>query len=664
MNGYDKNNYFIKDWINTVKTSVKLMYPDIPETELEDFLYEVLDNNIKVPIANLDNNYTHTTKNVDVLSLMQWVKDNNFIIAGNGTIFKNQDQEYNPAIHFLMDVKDSRDRIKGAMKKKTPGTYEYLLDDMGQLNEKLLMNSEYGAAGSNITYFYNLYCAVSTTASGQSLISTAMCCFENFFSDNVKFIDFDDCSKYIVNIQEEPLNTELVNLVDDKKVPEVFERLRNKFMDYKEDYTFLLFSMLKNLDQDTLNKLYYKNNLYEFVRLPKVKKLIFKIIDETDLFLDPNKPPKEQKDDLELLWYWVEEWVMYNHFAFNRIGRLTCDLRDTVTTVDTDSNFLCLSPWYDFVIDEVIKDDKKIWETTKKDYIYNINGEDITFDGNKLLIYKIVNTATYLASQVIAKNLKKFAINSGVLEKYHSRLHMKSEFLFRRMLLTNTKKRYMSKVLLREGTVYEKLDLKGVDHLKSECNAFTREFINTLCKREILESNDISVKNMILGVRELAETVRKSLENGEKTFLTPKKCKEAGAYKMPWSEQSFRSAYAWNVIYPDMQIEFPDTVDIIQLNIHKLEDIEEMSKSYPDIYKNIKRYIFESKIEEVRKKALTVLGLPKNIEKIPDWCIPYINYDKIVNDNTNKMKSILESLGVQIIETDSTTKRYSNIVKF
>ena len=68
--------------------------------------------------------------------------------------------------------------------------------------------------------------------------------------------------------------------------------------------------------------------------------------------------------------------------------------------------------------------------------------------------------------------------------------------------------------------------------------------------------------------------------------------------------------------------------------------------------------------ECVIKKGLTVLGLPKNIDKIPEWCIPYINYDKIVTDNTNKMKSILESLGVQIIETDSTTKRYSNIVKF
>ena len=42
----------------------------IPDLELEDFLYEVLDNNIKVPIASLDNNYNHTTKNVDVLSLV------------------------------------------------------------------------------------------------------------------------------------------------------------------------------------------------------------------------------------------------------------------------------------------------------------------------------------------------------------------------------------------------------------------------------------------------------------------------------------------------------------------------------------------------------------------------------------------------------------------
>ena len=185
-------------------------------------------------------------------------------------------------------------------------------------------------------------------------------------------------------------------------------------------------------------------------------------------------------------------------------------------------------------------------------------------------------------------------------------------------------------------------------------------------KKEILEnpSDDIVVKNVVNGVRELAESVRSSLERGEKTFLTPKKCKEAAAYKMPFAEQSFRGAYAWNMIYPDMGIEFPDTVDIVHLNIYKLEDVEGLQETYPEIYDRIKRFIFESKLEEVRKKAMTVLAIPKNIETIPEWCRPYINYDKIVNDNTSKMRSILESLGVQTIQTDSTTNRYSNIIEF
>ena len=208
--------------------------------------------------------------------------------------------------------------------------------------------------------------------------------------------------------------------------------------------------------------------------------------------------------------------------------------------------------------------------------------------------------------------------------------------------------------------------VKGLDFLKSECNEFTREFISNLMNNELLEkpTDDIIVKNIINGARELAEAVRQSLERGEKNFLTPKKCKEAAAYKVPWSEQSFRGAYAWNMLYPDMSIEFPDTVDIVQLNIHKLEDISELENTNPEMYGKIKRFIFESKLEEVRKKALTVLAIPKNIPEIPEWCRPYINYDKIINDNTTKLRPLLEALGVKIIQTDSTTDRYSNIIEF
>lgn len=665
MDNRMKDNCFIRDWMETVRTTVKLNYPDLTEGEIDEFLYKIIDDNIKVPIATLDNNYIHTTKRIDVLTLMQWVRDNEFIIAGNGTIFKNHNQEYNPSIHFLIDLKKSRDSMKSSMKKLDPSTYEYAMKDMGQLNEKLLMNSDYGAGGSDITYFYNLYCAVCTTATGQSMISTAVTCFENFFSDNVKFIDFDDCSQYITNIINEPFTGDM-SLVDDKKAHEVFERLKNKFMDYKDNYDYPLFSMLINMDQDNLNRLYYKNNLYEFARLPKVKKLLFKIIDEVDLFLDPNKPPKEVNDDLKLLWSYMEPFVYYDYFAFNRIGRVNCDERDSIVTIDTDSAMICLAPWVDFMFDEVIKNDSKIMNKTIGDFKYEIDGRELTFDGSKMLIYKVCNSITYIASQVIGKHLKKFAINSGVLEEYHNRIHMKSEFLFRKMLLSTTKKRYMAKIMLREGTVFEKTEVKGLDFLKSECNEFTRTFISGLMNKEFLEkpSDEVIVKNIINGTRELADAVRSSLERGEKTFLTPKKCKEAAAYKNCWTEMSFRGAYAWNMLYPDMGIEFPDTVDIVHLNIRKLEDIADLEKNNKEMYNKIKRFIFESKIEEVRNKALIVLAIPKNVPDIPEWCRPYINYDKIINDNTTKMRPLLEALGVQIIQTDSTTDRYSNIIEF
>lgn len=643
-----KGNYFIQDWIQHMKQTIQLSFPELSDREVIDYLEEIIDKNIKVPIATFDNNYTHTSKEVDVLTLMQWVKDKEFIIAGNGTIFKNPEQEYNPTSHMLMGLKTSRDAIKKRMKTKTPGTYEYLIDDMGQNNEKLIMNSDYGAAGSPITYFYNLYCASSTTATGQSLISTAMCTFEDFFSDNVKFIDYDDCATYINKVLNDPCEMN-ADFLDDKRPDQVFERLKSKFLNFQDMYSYPLFNILIKLNQYDLNRLYYKNNLYEFSRLPRIKKLLFKITDETDRFLDPNKVPQECVEDINLLWDYYRNFVVYNHFSFNRIGRLTCDTRDTVCTIDTDSNMLTLSPWIDFMLDEVIQGDSKILAK-----------------GEMELVYMFINTICFVATNLIQLHLNKFAINSGILPEYRSRLNMKNEFLFYRMLLTDTKKRYMSKVLLREGEVFEKLDNKGVDHLKANCNDFTREFITNLIAREVLEStsDEINVKNVINGVRELADEVRSSLERGDKTFLTPMKAKEAAAYKFPFQEQSFRGAYAWNVIYPDQSIEFPDTVDIVHLNIPTLESIEDMKDKYPDIYNNIKRYIFESKIEEVRKKALMVLGIPKNIDKIPEWCAPYINYNKIVESNTSKMNSLIESLGIRVIETSSTSKHFSNLIEF
>ena len=51
MDNNMKNNYFIQDWLNVVTNSVKLLYPDINDKELDEFLCNIIDSNIKVPIA-------------------------------------------------------------------------------------------------------------------------------------------------------------------------------------------------------------------------------------------------------------------------------------------------------------------------------------------------------------------------------------------------------------------------------------------------------------------------------------------------------------------------------------------------------------------------------------------------------------------------------------
>lgn len=644
----DMNNYFIEDWMAQMKQTVKLTYPTLTDKQINDYLVKILEDNIKVPIATLDNNYLRKTKRVDALSLIQWIKDNEFIIAGNGTIFKNQNQEYNPTIHMLIGLKEQRTKLKNERNSLDPNSYEYKIKDIGQNTKKRAMNSDYGGAGSPITFFYNLYCAVSTTATGQSLISTAMCTFENFFSDNVKFIDYDDFAVYVNNIVNEEYTID-DSFLDDKSIEDVFYRLRKKFIYFRQNYEYPIMHILEGLNQQDLNKLYYKNNLYEFCRLPKIKKMLFNLTSKTNDFLDPNDIPDNIHKDLEIFWNYLNNFVVYNYFAFNRIGRLNCDPRDTVCTIDTDSNMLTLSPWVDFMLEEIVRDDAEILNK-----------------GSKNLVYIFINTICFIATKLITSHLMKFADRSGILPEYKHFLNMKNEFLFFKMLLFETKKRYMSKILLREGHVYEKLDNKGVDHLKSTCNDFTRDFITNLIASEILEkeNDDIVIKNIINGVDDLANKVRDSLEKGEKTFLSPMKVKQEGAYKKPFQEQSFRGAYAWNVIYPDQTIEFPDQIDVVLLNIPTLETIEDIKDKYPVEYKNIKEKIFESRIEEVKKKGLMVLALPKKIKEIPEWCRPYIDYDSIVNANTSKMNSALESLGIQTIKTNSTTTHYSNIISF
>jgi hypothetical protein len=51
------------------------------------------------------------------------------------------------------------------------------------------------------------------------------------------------------------------------------------------------------------------------------------------------------------------------------------------------------------------------------------------------------------------------------------------------------------------------------------------------------------------------------------------------------------------------------------------------------------------------------------MEKIPDWIIPYIDIDTIVEDNMKSFFPVLKALGFEIINTRANNTMFSNIIQ-
>lgn len=440
--------------------------------------------------------------------------------------------------------------------------------------------------------------------------------------------------------------------LDDSFLPNVpiemlVDRLVGTFYEFKEEYRQPLFNYLFNLHQKYINRMYFKNNIYAFSSIPLIHRQFVDVYIKTKEFKDPNKLPSESKDDLEALWAYVKQFVLYPHFSFDRIKRLKQDVRETVVVVDTDSNMLNLNPWVEYTFDQIIH-------------------KYPTFEGrdeNELRFISI-NIMCYFLTNMITEILWRYTKGANIPKEYRSNINMKNEFLFTRLIMSDKKKRYISSIRLREGKeIYpEKVDIKGVDFVKSSTREETKAYFINLLEEELLYSKEVNVSRILRKLEEFENIIMDSLRSGEKNFLIPKSAKELEAYADPFSQQAIRGVLAWNFIYPDSPIELPEKVDIVKTTMDTLDDIESMKETHPEIYDKMERNIFKNPNDKISKKGAGIIALPRNVEKIPDWLLPFIDYNTIINDNLSRFYSVLTSMGN---ETISNTKHtyFSNILK-
>lgn len=344
---------FRSRWVDEMVQNLKLVDPLLDENEAKTFAEEEYDKHFKDPKAIIYNNYEREQINTSLSKVYDWIETKKPIVTESGSLFKQHSQCYNPDIVILSKLLSDRKIAKKAMFKfkeaakaaVDPTQRLELLDQSARSNLKqkrlkVIANSEYGVSGLSSSQQFNMACASATTARGQALISCAETAFEDFLADNVLFNNMDECMRFIKDIIEEKSERKFndATWVRSKTVDQVVDRLTHKFIEPDTADTELIREILSHINQEDLNRIYYKSNLEEFFRHSnKASNLLRTVVASHKEYLDPTKPPKDFEPELAKMRAAVLEYVHYNHPTTDRVYRLKAHMRKRVIVIDTDS---------------------------------------------------------------------------------------------------------------------------------------------------------------------------------------------------------------------------------------------------------------------------------------------------------------------------------------
>lgn len=547
----------------------------------------------------------------------------------------------------------------------------------------------YGAAGAGSCIFFNLHVAASITTQGRSSISAATMFFEMFMNNNVQFRSLDEVITWIYNVINERPNRKY----NDKNILDFNVTVGDAFSNIAKACTWdwtptfdemdIIYDILIKLDQEDINRIYYKNNLFEFCNNFVVTNLIKEIlIDLDDPFYNPNKPPKNIKGKLDYLLDLLREYVFYNYQIIDKIDRTINMVKKSIIVTDTDSAIVCLDGWYQFVLEKVrgirmnitnIKLDMvkeveydefgdpkfhNMVELVSPELDYDFYNDEIielekSIDMTKIIPqdgvrYSIINILAYCLGKLCNEYLEGYCVanHSNINNPYGKcMLYLKNEFLFKSILLTEVKKHYAAIQELREGHFNNnKLAITGLDIDKTVLNDKVKKQMQKILYEDILNSKELDQIKILKELNILEKQIINSLKSGNKEFYKPTTIRPLNHYDNPMHVQGIKASVVWNSIkspdLPGINLNETNSIDIIKVNITpKL--IENIKETYSDVYEKLSELFKDTK---TYKNEITSLAIPKDLDIIPEWVKEFIDYLTITNDNLSAFP--LESIGL------------------
>jgi hypothetical protein len=637
------NTTFKQQWLTQQFSRLRKIYSkeELPTPELRDMLLAEYDNR-KLIKGRLYNNTDNKNEVINQEQFIDTFLNKENILSGYSTFYDTHDNSVNIGSSSLKLLLDNRKVFKNLMEDSEYGSDQYTYYKILQLTYKVLANSYYGILGERNSVFYNPYVQNSITMTGQDLITTSIITLENFLADNVKFEDFDDIINFIEDVLKETHEDQILKYIDIPKGKEDLKKyLINKTSKHVDEA--LLDKILSKLDMEQINKLYYKNKVIEFINnsfmQEKLKKLTqFKYLETAE---------EAMVEDLKEFKRIVIEFCFIDMIFEDRFKRSVKDSRKNIIGADTDSNFINLNN-YIIEVTKILALDK----------------------ANSVQQMTIMNIFIDIVTVALEKIFWKVTGNMGIPEEHRKNIAMKSEFLYKRIMTTRNKKSYSGSIIGEFGRLLNKpvLDIKGLSIRKTNVPKKLRRQFTEILTNDVLNAEYIDLKKIITKFDDLGRQVEESLKAGDVEYSLPKSLEQFDNYKVPSTLEPVRGTLVWNALEPDAQIMPPEKVNMLKLKAFdkNSKELQQLKLTHPTKYEAIMRVVFNEGVTDpkidISRFGLTAIAIPKSVDKIPDYILPLIDYQTMVNNNMTNGYIILESLGIYTEEV-KTTKYKSNIIE-
>jgi hypothetical protein len=466
----------------------------------------------------------------------------------------------------------------------------------------------------------------------------------------------------------------------------------------------IIWQVVTNLGWEDMNRVYYKNKLYEFMLNSKMSSMITMIVNKLNSpFNSPTNIPEEIKDDLIEFTAILKEYVYYGYMYIDRIDRCDNMIKDICMISDTDSTIISLDAWFRFsekLIDyNTLKIHRyppynPIFEIKKDEFGDIINKEDLNpakeieldydydFQYDKLIElkhsinpiitysedyvrYSLINIMCYVLDHLVNDYMERMTKGNYSYDPntHKCRIVAKNEFLMSRVLLHTAQKSYASIMELQEGNMIPKdkrLDVKGIASMaKSSMSKSTRDALKKILYEDVLTAPAIDQFRIIKDIAVLEKKIYNNIMNGDKKYYKPLKIKSANSYENPMRMQGVKASVAWNELKPKddglpmINLEERNIIDVAKVNIDK-NTVDKLKDKFPEVYENALRLMQNENF----KKSIDAIAIPNDTVP-PEWVLEMIDYKDIINNNISGFT--YESIGISRLNRNSIN--YTNILQ-